>query len=61
MGVCPVASDVRLAWALTKVYEKKNPAKALLFAKYGFTRIVSTTPFFGDKDFVKVVTASNGA
>ena len=60
-GMTLMTSEVRFAWALTKIFEKKNPTKARQFAKYGLSKLEATNLFFGRKDFEKVLTQNNDA
>lgn len=55
-GIYPLFGNVRFAWAMMKVYEKENPAKALQFAKYGLSKLESDSKFFAKADFEKTIT-----
>ncbi len=60
-GISPMFGDIRFAWALTKVYELKNPDKSKQFAKYGLSKLDSDSTFFGKIDFQKVIAKETGA
>ena len=60
-GIFPPFGDIRFAWAMMRVYEKKSPGKALEFAKYGLSKLDSNSNFFAKPDFEKMVNQYHGA
>ena len=60
-GICPMAGDVRFAWALSKIYENNNLDKAKQFAAYGLSKLDIQSIFFGKKDFEKIITKEDSA
>ena len=55
-----MTTEIRFAWALTKIYEQRNPIKAKQFAKFGLSKLDSTSTFIGKPDFEKALTNNNG-
>jgi hypothetical protein len=49
MGV--MTGEIRLAWALTKLFGKSNPEKAKQFAAFGLSKLGTTNLIFGRIDF----------
>jgi hypothetical protein len=60
-GMSLMTSDIRFAWALTKIYEKRNPDKAKKFAKFGLSKLDETSTFIGKVDFERILRKNNGA
>ncbi len=60
-GLNLMTTEIRLAWALTKALEKKNLAKAKMFAQYGLSKIKYPSSFFGIEYFEEIVGKNNGA
>ena len=60
-GMSLMTSDIRLAWALTKYYEKTNPMKARKFAEYSLMKSESIPGFFGRPYLEKIVKENNVA
>ena len=54
-GMTLMTSNTRLAWALTKVYEKRDLKKAKQFAKFGLSQLENSNTFFGKSDFEKIL------
>jgi hypothetical protein len=48
-------TDIRFAWALTKVNETRNPKKARQFAEFGLSLLESSSTFFGKPYFEQIV------
>jgi hypothetical protein len=59
-GMTLMTTDIRLAWTLTKIYEKRNSKKAIQFAKYGLSKLDNKNLFFGRSDFESVLEENNG-
>ncbi|BCY27219.1 DUF4304 domain-containing protein [Flavobacterium okayamense] len=51
-------SYIRMAWVLTKVFEKENPAKSKEFAKYALSKMNEKSVFFGI-DYLKSIANKN--
>jgi hypothetical protein len=60
-GMSLMTTDIRFAWALTKIYEKRNLDKAKKFAKFGLSKLDDTSTFIGKADFERVLRQNNGA
>lgn len=60
-GMSLMTTDIRFAWALTKIYEKRNLDKAKQFAKFGMSKLDDKTTFIGKIDFERVLRQNNGA
>jgi hypothetical protein len=60
-GMHFMTTDVRLAWALTRIFEVSNLPKAREFATYGLSKLDAGSKFFGRQDFERVLKCSNGA
>lgn len=60
-GMSLMTTDIRFAWALTKMYEKRNIGKAKQFAKFGLSKLDDTSTFMGIPDFERVLRQNNGA
>ena len=60
-GMSLMTTDIRFAWALTKIYEKRNLDKAKAFAKFGLSKLDNTSTFIGKADFERVLRQINGA
>ena len=54
-GTNLITTDVRLAWALTKVYSKRDIEKAKQYAKFGLSKLDSSSNFIGKTDFENVL------
>ena len=54
-GMILMTTDIRFAWALTKIFEKRNPEKAIQFAKFGLSKLDASSIFIGKVDFERVV------
>lgn len=60
-GMSLMTTDIRFAWALTKIYEKRSLDKAKQFAKFGLSKLDDTSTFIGKVDFERVLRQNNGA
>jgi hypothetical protein len=61
-GVSIATTDLRFAWAMTLVFEKKNPDKAKQFAEWGLSQLEENDrDWFGLKDFERVLSKNNDA
>ena len=62
-GVSIATTDTRFAWAMTIIFENRNPLKAKQFAKWVLTNSDNSNHkwFFGNKDLRRVLTKNNGA
>jgi hypothetical protein len=60
-GMSLMTTDIRFAWALTKIYEKRNLEKAKQFAEFGMSKLDDKSTFFGKVDFERVLRQNNGA
>ena len=58
-GFPPALTDVRWAWALTRVFETKNPEKARQFASFGLSKLESTSRFFAKSYFERIIQNEN--
>lgn len=54
IGYNLIETETRLFWALTKIYEKRNPSKAIEFAKIGLSKLVNDN-FSGREDFENII------
>jgi len=54
-GMILMTTDIRFAWALTKIFEKRNPEKAIQFAKFGLSKLDASSIFIGKVDFERIV------
>jgi hypothetical protein len=59
-GMSLMTTDIRFAWALTKIYERRNLDRAKQFAKFGLSKFDSTSTFIGKADFERVLQQYNG-
>jgi hypothetical protein len=57
-GMGLMTTDIRLAWALTMIYQKRNLEKAKQYARFGLSKLDSTSTFIGKPDFEKVLSDS---
>lgn len=60
-GMTLATTEIRFAWAMTKALAKTNPTKAKMFAKYGMSKLDSSSTFIGKRDFERILTENNGA
>lgn len=61
-GVSIATTDLRFAWAMTIIYEAKNPEKSKQFAKWALSQPDNLdSDWFGNRDFQRVLSKSNGA
>lgn len=60
-GMSLMTTDIRFAWALTKIYEKRNLDKAKQFAEFGMSKLDDKSTFIGKVDFERVLRQNNGA
>jgi hypothetical protein len=58
-GMSPMTSDLRLAWVLTKYFEKTNLLKAKTFAEYALFKSESIPNFFGRPYLEKIIENSS--
>lgn len=58
-GLSVMTTDIRFAWSMTRVYEKRNLTKAKEFAKYGLSKLNVTDTFLGKPDFERVLSLNN--
>lgn len=54
-----IGTQTRLIWALAKIYEKRNPGKALEFAKLGMSVLEKNDKFLGKEDFENIIIKFN--
>lgn len=54
-GMTIMSSGTRLAWALAKIYEKRDLEKAKQFAKFGLSQLDNSSTFIGKPDFENVI------
>jgi hypothetical protein len=54
-GLSVMGTEVRLIWALSKIYEKRNPKKAIEFAKLGILKLEPNDKFLGKEDFNNII------
>jgi hypothetical protein len=55
-GVFISTTDLRFAWAMTIIFENKNPEKAKQFARWVLSKVeVDDEEWFGNKDFCRVL------
>ena len=54
-GMTLMTSNIRFAWALTKIYQNRNLVKAKQYAKFGLSKLDSSSTFIGKPDFEKVL------
>ena len=54
-GLNLIETEVRLIWALSKIYEKRNLEKAVEYAKFGMSKLEKTSKFSGIEDFKKLI------
>ena len=50
-----IGTETRLIWALAKIYEKRNPKKALEYAKMGISKLEIDDRFLGKEDFENII------
>lgn len=55
VGMTLMTTEIRLAWALTKIYAKRDLTRAKQFAKFGLSKLDSSSPFKGKTDFENVL------
>jgi hypothetical protein len=60
-GISPMFGNVRFAWALAKIYEGKDPNRAMQFAAYGISKLDEQSLFFGKEDFEKILEMKSSA
>ena len=56
-GMTLMTTDIRFAWALTKIYSKRDLIKAKQYAKFALSKLDSSSTFIGKADFEKVLAA----
>lgn len=62
LGVSVATTDIRFAWAMTIVFENKNPDKAKQFAQWALLQPDNlNSDWLGNKDFHRVLATYNGA
>lgn len=54
-GMTLMTTDIRFAWALTKIYSKRDIARAKQYAKFGLSKLDSSSTFIGKADFENVL------
>ena len=54
-GLNIIGTEVRLILALSKIYEKRNPKKAVELAKLGMLKLEPNDKFLGKEDFNKII------
>lgn len=54
-GMTLMNGNVRLAWALTKIYEKRDLKRAQKFARFGLSKLETSSSFIGKVDFERVL------
>ena len=54
-GMTLMTTDIRFAWALTKIYSKRDIARAKQYAKFGLSKLDSSSTFIGKTDFENVL------
>ncbi|MDM1524306.1 hypothetical protein HX088_13705 [Empedobacter sp. 225-1] len=54
-GLNLIGTEMRLIWALSKIYEKRNPQKALEYAKIGLNKLEKNDNFLGRIDFENII------
>ncbi|MFV0199208.1 hypothetical protein OBK01_13545 [Empedobacter falsenii] len=54
-GLYLIGTEMRLIWALSKIYEKRNPQKALEYAKIGLNKLEKNDNFLGRIDFENII------
>ena len=52
-----MTTEIRFAWALTKIYAKRDLTKAKQFAKFGLSKLESSSTFIGKTDFENILAA----
>lgn len=59
-GMSLMTTDIRFAWAMVKIYEKRNLKRAKQFAVFGLSKLEGTGTFIGIADFERVLQQGNG-
>jgi len=54
-GMTLMTSNIRLAWALTMIYEKRDLKKARQFAQFGLSKLENSNTFFGKSYFENIL------
>ena len=54
-GMTLMTTDIRFAWALTKIYQKRDLVRAKQYTKFGLSKLDDTSTFIGKPDFEKVL------
>ena len=54
-GMTLMTTDIRFAWALTKIYSKRDITRAIQYAKFGLSKLDSSSTFIGKADFESVL------
>ncbi|MFC0342936.1 DUF4304 domain-containing protein [Epilithonimonas hispanica] len=54
-GLNVIGTEVRLIWALSKIYEKRNLKKAFEYAKLGISKLETNDKFLGKIDFENII------
>ena len=54
-GLNLIGTKLRLIWALSKIYEKRNPQKAVEYAKFGISQLEKKDRFSGKEDFENII------
>lgn len=60
-GTSIATTEVRFAWAISLIFENKEPTKAKQFAEYGLSQLGEDDDWFGIADFKKVLSENNTA
>lgn len=58
-GLSIITTETRLAWSMTRIYEKRNLANAKEFARYGLSTLDASSTFLGKPDFERVLSLNN--
>lgn len=59
-GINVIGTEVRLIWALSKIYEKRNSQKAVKYAKLGLSKLEPNSKFSGKQDFENIILKFSG-
>jgi len=54
-GLNVIGTEVRLIWALSKIYERRNLKKAFDYAKLGLSKLEPNDKFLGKIDFENII------
>ncbi|PZU90210.1 MAG: hypothetical protein DI529_03285 [Chryseobacterium sp.] len=54
-GLNVIGTEVRLIWALSKIYEKRNLKKAFDYARLGISKLEPNDKFLGKIDFENII------